>query len=141
MPEFQLDYGDQHKRFRALDYFTQGYIECAFFCGVEGVNADQLNLDMLADATWTRMIEDCARFQHDNETSLAAATVPGAAKYTRSEYNMTYAGHDFWYTRNGHGAGYYDRGLPPEVESALCGAAHAAGEIDLYKGDDSKLYL
>ena len=51
-----------------------------------------------------------------------------------------YAGHDFWLTRNGHGAGFWDRGLGDLGErlTALC---KTYGEKDPYVGDDNKIYL
>ena len=53
---------------------------------------------------------------------------------------MDYAGHDFWLTRNGHGAGFWDRGLG-EAGKKLTDAAHAFGECNLYLGDDDVIHL
>lgn len=52
------------------------------------------------------------------------------------------AGHDFALTRNGHGAGYWDR---PEIwgevgSKALTAVAHAFGQADFYVGDDGEIY-
>jgi hypothetical protein len=49
-------------------------------------------------------------------------------------------GHDFWLSRNHHGAGFWDRGLG-ERGDRLTSAAHVYGEVDLYVGDDGKLYV
>lgn len=48
-------------------------------------------------------------------------------------------GHDFWLTRNRHGAGFWDRGLG-EQGKALTKASHSYGEVYLYAGNDGKLY-
>ena len=48
-------------------------------------------------------------------------------------------GHDFILTRNGHGAGFWDRGLG-EVGDRLSEAAKSYGSFDLYVGDDGLLY-
>jgi hypothetical protein len=48
-------------------------------------------------------------------------------------------GHDFWLTRNRHGAGFWDRGLG-ERGKRLTDAAHVYGESDLYVGDDGMVY-
>lgn len=53
------------------------------------------------------------------------------------------AGTDFWLTRNGHGAGFWDR---PEVygeEAAekLTELCKGFGECDLYLGDDGNVYM
>lgn len=50
------------------------------------------------------------------------------------------AGHDFWLTRNRHGAGFWD-GDYPEHGDALTAISHEFGECDLYVGDDGTLYL
>ena len=49
-------------------------------------------------------------------------------------------GHDFWLTRNGHGAGFWDRGLG-EVGEKLTELAKTYGSSDAYVGDDGKVYL
>lgn len=49
-------------------------------------------------------------------------------------------GHDFWLTREGHGAGFWDRGLG-EVGDRLTDIAKSFGSGDLYKGDDDLLYF
>lgn len=77
--------------------------------------------------TLQRMIDDCAAFQKDNADDLANA---------RSD---DYNGHDFWLTRNRHGVGFWDRDLG-EVGDRLTKAAHACGEVDLYVGDDGRIY-
>ena len=61
----------------------------------------------------------------------------------RPKLIYTYAesinGHDFWLTRNRHGAGFWDRGLE-FVGINLTDAAHAWGEFNLYVGDDGLIY-
>lgn len=58
-------------------------------------------------------------------------------------------GHDFWLTRNHHGAGFWDRYIQGntieqmKVEEAgkrLTAIAHQFPEVDLYIGDDGKIY-
>ena len=53
-------------------------------------------------------------------------------------YGDEQAGHDFWLTRNGHGAGFWDRGL--KNGKKLTDAALAYGSFDLYVGDDGKVH-
>jgi hypothetical protein len=47
--------------------------------------------------------------------------------------------HDFWLTRNGHGAGFWD-GDWPEGGESLTAICKTFGEINLYIGDDGKIY-
>lgn len=49
------------------------------------------------------------------------------------------AGHDFWLTRNGHGVGFWDRGLG-ELGDKLTEAAKTFGEVNLYLGDDELVH-
>lgn len=48
------------------------------------------------------------------------------------------AGHDLWLTSNGHGTGFWDRGLG-ELGDALADAARAFGERHVYAHDDGRL--
>lgn len=49
-------------------------------------------------------------------------------------------GHDLWLTRNGHGAGFWDRGLGAQGDS-LTAICEALGEVWSYVGDDDQLHL
>ena len=120
----------------SLDRFTQAYMVCALWsttvCDESGQNIESLDdrfgLDDLAQKTVQQMTEDCALFQKEYSALLAQAR--------DDERN----GHDFWLTRNHHGAGFWDRGYPHDVGNALTKAAHAEGERDLYIGDDEKIH-
>lgn len=48
-------------------------------------------------------------------------------------------GQDLWLTRNGHGVGFWDRGLGV-FGTALTEVAEAIGPVDLYVGDDGEIY-
>jgi hypothetical protein len=49
-------------------------------------------------------------------------------------------GHDFWLTRNRHGAGFWDRGLG-ELGDRLTAVCRPYGGSDLYIGDDGAVYV
>jgi hypothetical protein len=51
-----------------------------------------------------------------------------------------YAGHDFWLTRNHHGAGFQDGDWEKLVADVLTHDSHRAGERHVYVGDDGKLH-
>lgn len=55
-------------------------------------------------------------------------------------YNISQAGHDFALTRNGHGAGFWDRGLGRDGD-LLTEHSKAYGEVYCYIGDDGYVYL
>lgn len=50
-------------------------------------------------------------------------------------------GHDFWLTRNHHGAGFWDGDYPEAAGKALTALAEEFGECDAVVGDDGKIYL
>ena len=51
------------------------------------------------------------------------------------------AGHDFWLTRNGYGAGFWDGDWPEPEASELTALSEQFGECDLYVGDDGQIWL
>jgi len=51
------------------------------------------------------------------------------------------AGHDFWLTRCGHGSGFDDGDWEEPAATILTDAAHEFGNVDLYLGDDGKIYI
>ncbi len=51
------------------------------------------------------------------------------------------AGHDFWLTRNGHGAGFWDGDWPEQSGKRLTALSKTFGESNLYIGDDGRVYV
>lgn len=139
MPEFILDHGDSEtaKRFKALDSFTQGYIEAMFFTstgsGDDG-DLEDATIAELAPSAWEMILRDCKAFQEGYADDLQEAYDQDKANYGAIE-----AGRDYWYTRNGHGVGYWDRDLG-DIGEAL---SKASGRHELYlvRGDDGLIYL
>lgn len=118
-----------------LDAFTAAYIEALYFTNGRGIDEDEFGPDDELDPHEVGHIKrDCEDFQLEVKDLLAEA-------YSQDGYDRTQAGHDFWMTRNGHGTGFWDRGLPDAVGQALTEAAHAAGSVHPYKGDDGLVYL
>ncbi len=117
-----------------LDEFTTAYIACALWAETDGTDdqggdpldknygPEDINQECLA-----AMVADCEKFQHDNVDDYWACCA------------MT-AGHDFWLTRNGHGAGFWDGDWPEPEAARLTDASKVFGEVDLYVGDDGKIY-
>lgn len=48
-------------------------------------------------------------------------------------------GHDFWLTRNRHGAGFWDRGLG-DLGETLTKWADTYSAVDMYVGDDGQVH-
>ena len=54
---------------------------------------------------------------------------------------MESVGHDFWLTRNGHGAGFWDGDYEKEIGIKLTELSQQFGECHAYVGDDNKIYF
>lgn len=106
---------------RDLDSMVRAYLECAEWCGIvddEQREAFELSLPTWSDESIARAQEDCAAFLElagDDAANLDSAQI----------------GHDFWLTRNRHGAGFWDRGLGAAGER-LTKWAHSFGELYIY---------
>ena len=59
---------------------------------------------------------------------------------TKSELSEEQVGHDFWLTRNGHGAGFWDRGLG-KIGQELTENCKPYGSCDLYVSDDGHVNI
>jgi len=132
----------------SLDAFTQGYIEALFFTETD-VLAEQatkpgaipfepsFGFSDLAPETLARIISDCAAFRRGEQWQQWLDHAADADIYAEDET----AGRDFWYTRNGHGCGFWDGDWPEPYATQLTDAARAFGNVDAYLGDDGRVYL
>lgn len=122
-----------------MNVFTAAYIEAALWSSTDD-QGDPLdrdyNDDDLAPETLARMEADCREFYVAQGELLTSENCNNAAYGVDS-----YAGHDFWLTRNRHGAGFWDGGWREPAAEALSDAAHAYGECNLYVGDDGLIYI
>jgi len=123
-----------------LETFGQAYIGCALWASTtengEPLDSEHDSGD-IAPETKAQMLADCADFQTANTELLSQW-------YEQCGESTERAGHDFWLTRNRHGAGFWDRwasGTPQaKIGQQLTDAAHAYGSYDLYIGDDGLIY-
>ncbi len=117
-----------------LNPFQRAYLECALWSSVDfeenGNEPLDSNYDItdIAPETLVKMLADCDAFETDNSELLEQA----GDRYQN--------GHDFWLTRNGHGAGFWDRGYGA-IGNKLSEACKAYGSCDIYPGDDGQLYI
>ena len=116
-----------------MDRFTIAYTEAALWSSTDnsddsGGNPldDNYGIDDLAPETIQSIIEDCQAFQNEHFEDIAN--------------DLERAGHDFWLTRNGHGAGFWDGDWDEEIGDRLTKASDAYGSVDLYVGDDGRIY-
>jgi glutamine cyclotransferase len=104
--------------------FIIGYIDAALFADTP----EEYEGDGLSEESHAALVTEAAAFYDENLEDIEM--------YSEG---VTQAGHDLWYTRNGHGVGYW------EVEGAAANrlneAAYELGGCDLYEGDDGLLYV
>lgn len=132
-----------------IDQFIDAYIECALWSETADivVNDDGTVSEAPTDGTYDTSFQslnfdesdltseaidsiraDCVAFIADNSAWLKQVS----AHHT--ENGWTYAaqsGHDFWLTRNGHGAGFWDRGYGT-LGDLLTGACEPYGSSHLF---------
>jgi hypothetical protein len=117
-----------------VEEMLEHYLICALWSSMD--NADpsggeplDANYDTFDIATESRAkaLEECTAFVMANAALL-------------ENISAKQAGHDFWLTRNGHGAGFWDRGLG-EVGERLTKACKMFESKDAIIGDDNKIYF
>ena len=124
--------------------FIRGYVVCALWSSTgpdEPPHAcdnldDIFRVEDISPECRARMRADCLDFIRSNFDDLQ--------EYSRRMGNADWsgeerAGHDFWLTRNGHGTGFWDRGLG-DLGDRLSAAARVYRGVDLYPGDDGLIY-
>jgi len=117
---------------KQLDNFTEHYLIVALWSSLDD-NGDPL------DANYSiQDIAPIALIAAQKECEAFRAT----AKELLAGWPDEQAAHDFWLTRCGHGAGFWDRKEFPngDLLTALVGFKTAFPPLDLYIGDDGLVY-
>lgn len=127
---------------RDLKQFTDAYVEAALWSSNDesddqgGEPLDKnYGPDDIDPTTMRAMDRDCADFFEKYGRLIEDDESKAIDKWGR----WPLAGHDFWLTRNGHGAGFGD-GNFPQHDDELADAADSYGTFELYVGDDGVIY-
>lgn len=108
---------------------VDGYVECALWADTPTDEDGERPETELSDEGRDDLRSDVTDFLSDDETlTLLVGLDPGQV------------GHDYWLTRNGHGAGFWDRGLGKRGDR-LTEITKPYGSRDLYLGDDGLIYV
>ena len=110
-----------------LDLFKRGFLEALYFAdtGEDGQpSADAL----IANDDWRVMEKECEAFWNRYGDLILLEGEPAQA------------GNDFYFTRRGHGVGFWD-GDWPRYGDTLTNACKAMGDIEIYEGDDGFIYI
>lgn len=132
MPEFIPEHTPT-----GLDAFTRGYLMAVeWLLPTDDSDPEEAkgreDIAGFAPSAVAEAVKDCAKFQTANADHLASyGEISG-----RDDES---AGHDYYLSRCGHGAGFFDRG-DEDVFNRLQEAAQADGNVDHYIGDDGWIY-
>jgi hypothetical protein len=120
MPQFEM-IDSEDTEFLALPKFVQGYIEALFFTES-------------AASCYTMENWNSEETQEAVREGQADGNLPSDAGFTdlhhvyAGDYSEIQAGRDFWFTRNGHGVGFWNRDLG-QVGDDLADIAREFGEV------------
>jgi hypothetical protein len=140
---------------RRLRQFLAGTLEAIAF--TDGTDTDDeltgLDLTIEGEGGWgdgelMDMLHEGHEFMLKARDTIARRVGLGDLWADGVGYTTERLAHDLWLTRNGHGAGFWDRkftygedGDPiPELGDELTALAEALGTVDVYKGDDGRAY-
>lgn len=130
------------------DAFFNAYVEAALWTGTSAdadgnvVPLDYLNFEVedFTTEALAAMREDCESFLLGYGETIRTLNYDATRSQCCGEpwSNFDLAGHDFLLTRQGHGAGFWDRGLG-EVGIELTNVSKAYGDTYVYVTDDETL--
>ena len=114
-----------------LETFTAAVIAAFYFTETGDEGQPDQDAD-LSPETRADLEADCRSFWHRFGCYVTNVEVdnPGVEQ----------AGHDFWLTRNGHGAGFWDGDWPEPYGEMLTKASKNYGVFDTYLGDDGQIW-
>ena len=112
-----------------LEKFTRAYIEAIYFTDTGDEDQPPEDAELSPEALH-EVNEVCADFLE-------------LCDHLIMQTDRTYdsAAHDFWFTRNGHGCGFWDGDWPEPIANELTANAKAYGECYVYCGDDGLIYF
>lgn len=113
----------------------RAYIVCALWSSMDNTD-DNGGESMDVNYTEDDIHHDTVA---DMREDIEAFTQSAQALLARAGLSDSQIGHDFWLTRNGHGAGFWDRGLG-EVGELLTDMCKPFGSVDLCVGDDGLIF-
>lgn len=126
--------------------FVKAYLDAIWFTesckkeliGTEGEIDRDASVSDIAPESLAKIEKDCQEFLKKTDSILKRAN--NVDEPTTGYCTLEQAGHDFWLTRNGHGAGFWD-GDWPETGDELDAIAKTFNEQCVCTGDDGLIYV
>ena len=127
-----------------FDEFFNHYIICALWSSTDtNLEGENINLDNeysindIDKDALKQLREEAEKFYNENKHLFKYEEhFKGDGYYS----DAMLAGHDFWLSSHGHGAGFFDRN-DLEHRGLLQERARACKEINLYIGENNLLYI
>ncbi len=126
------DYTEQE-----LADFQFSYAQTAIWSSTNPDNDEPLDNGgyEISDELEAEFNDDCERFLEQH-----AETIRQAETYRNNgSNNFVMAGHDFWLTRCGHGAGFWDGDYSEPHATILDNASQEFGNVDLWVNDNMEI--
>jgi hypothetical protein len=124
-----------------FDEFLQAYLDCALWSSVDMDTGEALDdyysTDDFTPEAMQLITDECRSFFDANIGDIRYGCVATNLRFSDSER----AGHDFWLTRNGHGAGFWDGDWVEPRAARLTAASKAFGETTILPNDNGKLEI
>jgi len=125
-----------------LDQFVRGYVRCMLWAETDGSDdkrGEPLDRNYgpedVSPLSMERIRADCALFLERageiNEEDRVRSINPDEGTV------YDYAGHDFWLTRAGHGAGFWDGDWTEKVGTKLTELSNTFRECEVYVAEGS----
>lgn len=117
-----------------------GYLEAALWTEEERIGQEYKNLDFNVH----NFTEDAEIDVYEDIRKFISGLSEKTVAFLKSDgIEPSQIGHDLWLTRNGHGAGFWDRGLDEEIEEDIMDSIEEMRkerkwEMILYVGDDGR---
>jgi len=141
-----------------VNVMTKSYLNTALWSTPNMDNKDNepldkdYNINDFSKEAKDKATKDCKRFIDDLKIELTkynknksdgdiVQLFDISNKQQTSNQVMEDLGHNFWLTRNGHGAGFFDGDYDEDIEKILMKLSHNAKAIDLYINDDNKVEM
>jgi hypothetical protein len=115
-----------------LQQLVNSYCEAAIWTDEDRLKEDDPNVSM----SIYNFSKDAAKEAFDDIEAFIRKVGEHAIEQSLGEYGADQIGHDLWLTRNGHGAGFWDRDY--KFGELLTDVSKEMGEITIYINDNGK---
>lgn len=128
---------------KKIDAIFRQYVVTALWSETETDTGEPLDSNYgtedINESDRERMRDDCMRFYLANRDDIEAV-IGKTGPYGNREIDYSDIGHDFWLTRQHHGAGFWDGDYPEPQAERLTRSAKAFGDCFLL-ADNGKVYI